>query len=185
MSAPDARTKFVVDEPRSSLSSQGFHQGFVLSTFWVSGGDAGAVNGTYVAAAGLDDTAAFTVRLFHDLEPNFHGSRGQGYGVSGFVTLRGFLTDGAFGAPAPPPNRTIEWLGDSITAGFGARGGELSATAPCQANQYTASAFYSYSREVRGGAASGESGANWPGSCDRRGAAHRQAALLAAQGLGG
>ena len=145
MSSPLARTKFVVDEPRSSLSSQGFSQGFVLSQFWVFAGS-GVANDTYMAAAGLDNSASFTVRLYHDLEPNYHGSQGQGYGADGYVTLLGFWTDGTFAAAPPPATRRIEWVGDSLTAGFGSRG----VVPPCQANQYTASAYFSYSREVRG-----------------------------------
>ena len=138
------RTKFICDEPSSTLAG-GDSNGFVLSEFWVDSVSCALANGTHYVAAGLDAATAYTVRLYHDLEPNFHGDASQGYGATGFVTFHGMYVD-SVGAvnPAPAVTRRIEWVGDSITAGFGSRG----AKPPCQPNQYTTSAYHSYSRMV-------------------------------------
>ena len=139
---PGSRAKFVIDYPwSSSAESNGAKDsdGFILGDgLWADTVAAGAANATTLYAAGLDPTKAYTIRLFNDLEPMFHGAAVYGAGNS---TLLGFATDGDF-APAPPQKRSLEWVGDSLTAGFGSRG----SAPPCAATQATSSNYHSYSR---------------------------------------
>ena len=46
--------------------------------------------------------------------------------------------------PAPAAPRSLEWVGDSLTAGFGSRG----VSPPCETSQFSSSYYYSYSRYV-------------------------------------
>lgn len=55
----------------------------------------------------------------------------------GEVTFYGFETDGTLLPASPPPDRRIEFIGDSITAGFGNEGrGPLCSFVPDQENEY-------------------------------------------------
>jgi len=139
---PGSRSKFVVDEPWSSAAEAGGAKdadGFVLGDLmWADAATAGANGTTTLYAAGLDPAKQYELRLFHDLEPMFHGA--QCYGA-GNATFLGFASDGVFAA-ARAKSRTLEWVGDSLTAGFGSRG----ATPPCAATQFTSSNYHSYSR---------------------------------------
>jgi len=137
-----SRSKFVIDEPWSSARESGGAKdtdGFVLGDgLWADGATAAADGTTTLYVAGLDHGTTYTIRVFHDLEPLFHGAVAYG---PGNATLLGFATDGAFAA-APALPRRLEWVGDSLTAGFGSRG----AAPPCGATQITSSNFHSYSR---------------------------------------
>jgi GDSL-like Lipase/Acylhydrolase family len=79
---------------------------------------------------------SFTVRLFNDLEPAFIGR-------SGNVNLLGFEVDGQVLAPGPMQPHSLEFVGDSITAGFGSVG-----KGPCNASDATSSHYNSWSRYV-------------------------------------
>jgi GDSL-like Lipase/Acylhydrolase family len=137
-----SRSKFVIDEPWStSAESNGAKDsdGFVLGDLmWADAATAGANGTTTLYAAGLDPSKQYELRLFHDLEPMFHGAECYGPGNATFI---GFASDGAFSA-ARKKTRLLEWVGDSLTAGFGSRG----STPPCAATQYSSSNFHSYSR---------------------------------------
>jgi len=141
--SPGARTRFVADEPASSLSASGLSNGFVLGSFWVDAVAGAMSNDTYYAASGLDAGANYTVRLFNDLEPLFHGMDGEGYGPGNF-TFRGVFLDGLAVAAPSVPSRRIEWVGDSLTAGFGSRG----VSPPCQTNSFSSSNYFSYTRYI-------------------------------------
>lgn len=85
-----------------------------VNSFWI-GGDSGAVNNdTFVFAFNL--VGSHHVRLVSVLEPAFEGAA-----VGQFFTFAGFVTDGVPLAPLPR-TRNIELIGDSISAGYGARG---------------------------------------------------------------
>jgi sialidase-1 len=66
--------------------------------------------------SGLDPSGGpHTFRLRHATEARWDGCLNLTTGV----TLTGVWTDGVPVAPGPAPSRRIEWVGDSITAGFG------------------------------------------------------------------
>ena len=149
--APDARaarTKLITDIVHSSLEAEhNFSQGFAASELWVDGVAGAYSNDTYVVAEGLESGESYTVRIFNAPEPLFHGTNANGstggYGAGTF-TFFGLLLDGVVLAPAPRAPRSLEWVGDSLTAGFGSRG----VRPPCETSQLSSSNYYSYSRYV-------------------------------------
>jgi lysophospholipase L1-like esterase len=74
--------------------------------------------------ARADGSSQLTLTLRNEVEPTFIGSD-TGHNL----TVNGFMTDGVFVASPSLPTRRIEIIGDSITAGMGAR-----FTGPCNAN---------------------------------------------------
>lgn len=82
------------------------------------------VGGAVLAAAGN-----VTVSLLHTQEPHFIES-----GPSSNITVLGFATDGLFSTGGPPRlPRRLEFIGDSITAGYGA----AAVVVPCEASIFT------------------------------------------------
>ena len=156
-----ARTKLVVDEPHSpSLEARNLSQGFSVSEFFVDE-VAGAMGGdVYYAASGLDANQSYTIRISNALEPLFHGNSGQGYG-NGTMSFFGVYIDAGGAALAPPPRRqrSLEWVGDSLTAGFGSRG----VRPPCEVSQITSSAHYSYSHILGDALGANTSIISWSG----------------------
>jgi hypothetical protein len=144
----ETRTKLVTIETNSSEVINGVKasNNYVISIQYVDVITGPAVNNTYYVATGLDNTQTYIIRVFNDLEPQFHGLVGQGYG-QGLTTFVGFLIDGELMTPAPRPTRRLEWVGDSLTAGFGSMG-TSGPSIPCPANQYTTSNYFSYSRII-------------------------------------
>lgn len=144
--ASTGRTRFIVDEPASTFSAKNYSNGFIVGTFWVDGIAGNLSNNVYYAASGLDVDITYTIRVFNDLEPTFHGTEGgPGYGTGNF-TFQGFYIDGQALAAPQPLARSLEWIGDSLTAGFGAHG----VHPPCETNQVTSTNYYSYARMVCG-----------------------------------
>jgi len=142
--ASTGRTRFIVDEPASSFSAKNYSNGFIVGTFWVDGIAGNLSNNVYYAASGLDADITYTIRVFNDLEPTFHGTEGgPGYGTGNF-TFQGFYIDGVALAAPQPLARSLEWVGDSLTAGFGAHG----VHPPCETNQVTSTNYNSYARMV-------------------------------------
>ena len=96
---------------------------FEISRVWVGPGLAAAADNSYVVAAALSPTTAYTLRVTHDL------SAGQikTYATGVPLNLYGFIIDdGAEVLPAAagglPFARSLEFVGDSITVGAGAEG---------------------------------------------------------------
>lgn len=141
-----SRTKIVCDiVASSSLALKNDSQGFSSSEFFVDSVSDELSNSTYYAAVGLDSTETYTIRVFNALEPLFHGLDGPGYNI-GVTTFEGVSIEASgFALPAPPPPaRRLEWVGDSLTAGFGSRGEHP----PCETSQLSSSAYYSYTRYI-------------------------------------
>ena len=81
----------------------------------------------YPLAEGLPD-AVHDVAIYRRTEPKL-----------GETTFLGFETTGTLLPPAPPPERRIEIIGDSISAGYGNEGPNATCTFnPAEENQYLA-----------------------------------------------
>lgn len=79
----------------------------------------------YTLSRGQGAGEAVTIRLANEIEPCF-----TGVDPTHNFTIVSFTTDGVFvPSPAPPTPRRFEFIGDSITAGMGAR-----FAGPCGAN---------------------------------------------------
>lgn len=79
----------------------------------------------YPLAEGLPD-GVHDVAIYRRTEPKL-----------GETTFLGFTTSGTLLPPAPPPDRRIELIGDSITAGYGNEGPNATCTFnPAEENQY-------------------------------------------------
>ena len=139
-----ARTKLITDVVGSSLAAEkNFSQGFSASELWVDSVAGAMSNNTYVVAEGLDTEEWYTLRLFNALEPLFHGGGGgPGYGPGVFTFFGVWLDGGLLPPPPAPTQRSLEWVGDSLTAGFGSRGERP----PCETSQLSSSNYYSYTR---------------------------------------
>jgi hypothetical protein len=116
-----AHTKFRVD-----VSSTTSHASPPPPAYFI----ANASNGDdYVLAAGLDPAANYTVAVYNTQEPTYiHRiwDGGAAAPTADTPTLVQVATDGAFGPPPAASTRTLLFVGDSITSGFGAGG-----DAPC------------------------------------------------------
>jgi len=102
------------------------------STTWVT--PTGSSNIT--VAAELATNANYTVRVFNTLEPAYEGGS-QGGGV----TFSGFMMNGEALPATPPISRRIQFVGDSITAGYGSI-----AQGPCTAETLQCSNYYTWNR---------------------------------------
>ena len=89
--------------------------GWEVSSFYVGGGNGALTTNTFFIAYDLYQVRH--IRLIQSLEPAFAGAN-----QDAFFTFVGFLTDGVAAAPAPRRTRSIELVGDSISAGYGSRG---------------------------------------------------------------
>lgn len=89
--------------------------GWEVTQQYVGGGNPAVVN-TNEFLVGYDLYGTRHIRVTSSLEPAFEGANENAY-----FTFLGFKTDGV---PLPPTPRTrkIELVGDSISAGYGARG---------------------------------------------------------------
>lgn len=88
-------------------------------------------------AAGLP-SGSWTIRLFNDIEPSAEGT----YGNVG-IRFQGFNVAGTVLPAGPFSSRKIEWVGDSITVGYGSIG-----VGPCQASDVTSSNWNAYDRMI-------------------------------------
>ena len=88
--------------------------GFEVTSFYVGGGNGALTTNTFFIAYDLYQVRH--IRLIQSLEPAFASAN-----KDAFFTFVGFLTDGVAVAPTPR-SRSIELVGDSISAGYGARG---------------------------------------------------------------
>lgn len=88
-------------------------------------------------AAGLP-SGSWTIRLFNDIEPSAEGT----YGNVG-IRFQGFSVAGTVLPAGPFSSRRIEWVGDSITVGYGSIG-----VGPCQASDVTSSNWNTYDRMI-------------------------------------
>jgi lysophospholipase L1-like esterase len=96
--------------------------GYDVATLFV----APATYTSYLLAAGLANNQQHHLNLYNLIEPADENSYG------GPLTIVGFATDGT-GVPAPAPlSRSMQFIGDSITVGFGAAG-----VGPCTADILT------------------------------------------------
>jgi len=84
----------------------------------------------------------WNIRVFNNLEPAFCNESPEQY-----LHFVGFITDGQAATPSPPRSRRIEIVGDSITAGFGARGFS-NPPFPCQVNMITSGNYYTYNHFI-------------------------------------
>jgi hypothetical protein len=88
--------------------------GWETTSFYVGGGNGALTTNTFFIAYDLYQVRH--IRLIQSLEPAFASAN-----KDAFFTFVGFLTDGVAVAPTPR-SRSIELVGDSISAGYGARG---------------------------------------------------------------
>lgn len=90
----------------------------------------GQTNYTLVQGPGLGNLpSTFQVTVVNEIEPAFIG---EGPADNTLLVMEGFSTDGVLlAAPAASP-RKLEFIGDSITAGFGSN-----AISPCDASLWT------------------------------------------------
>ena len=109
--------------------------GWEVSSFFVGGGNAAVAGNDFLCADDLYQTRH--IRLIQILEPAFSGASPMGA-----FTFLGFTTDGT---PAPPTPRTrkIELVGDSISAGYGARG-KAGMPYGCPVDDLTSGNYYTY-----------------------------------------
>jgi len=92
----------------------------------------------FLAAAGLSGTTA--IRVISVLEPSFTGAD-----ATSMFTFIGFYTDGTAAPASPPRARRIELVGDSISAGYGARGSaDIAQEFGCPVNENTSGNKYTY-----------------------------------------
>lgn len=139
-----SRTKIVCDVP-SATGHVNFSQGFSNTELFVDEAGGSMSNYTYYTASGLDRTQNVTLRLFNELEPLFHGLDGDEYNTGVITFLGVFLEPAGTALPTVPAStRSLEWVGDSLTAGFGSRG----LSPPCEASQLSSSFYYSYSHYI-------------------------------------
>ena len=99
--------------------------GFNVATLFVNDGQTGP---DYLLGATLDATIPHTFEIYNLIEAAFQNS------LNFFqkLTLQSLTTDGTFVAPPPPLKRRLEFMGDSLTVGFGANG-----VKPCPGNILT------------------------------------------------
>jgi hypothetical protein len=92
-----------------------------VGSVWVN--EASQGDGLYLIASGLSGRAS-QIRVVSVLEPSFIGvrTRPRPDDPMTLLTLYGFVTDGVAKAAGPRRLRRIELVGDSISAGYGARG---------------------------------------------------------------
>lgn len=100
--------------------------GYDASELYVESGANVDNSGGYLLVTGVP-SGTHTFNVYNTLEPGYVDS-----GTHNGLTFVGFETDGAIAAPSPALSRSIEFLGDSITAGFGSTG-----TGPCPAGAIT------------------------------------------------
>ena len=108
--------------------------GWEVSSFYVGGGNGALTTNTFFIAYDLYQVRH--IRLIQSLEPAFSGANKDAY-----FTFVGFLTDGVAAAPAPR-TRSIELVGDSISAGYGSRG-YAGAPYGCPVDDNTSGNYYS------------------------------------------
>jgi hypothetical protein len=89
--------------------------GFDAGAFFASDSQTGD---DYLLAAGLDAGSVHSVEVYNLVEPAFSGSKNF-FMKRSLATL---TTDGEFGAPPAPLTRSLEFIGDSLTVGFGSNG---------------------------------------------------------------
>lgn len=90
----------------------------------------------YVLANDLDPDLSHTISVYNNAEPLFYYS-------AEVPTLVSVSSDGSFTNPPTSPKRRIQFVGDSITAGFGAGG-----SAPCNASIITDDHFVTYGAKI-------------------------------------
>lgn len=101
---------------------RGYINGYDATTVYISS-EYNAVG--YIIALGLP-SGINAIRVYNLLEPAFESVG------SGELTFVGFQTDGSAAPASPQLTRNIEFVGDSITVGFGSAG-----YGPCPASMYT------------------------------------------------
>ena len=109
--------------------------GWEVSSFYVGGGNGALTTNDFFIAYDLYDTRH--IRLIQSLEPAFAGAN-----AGAFFTFVGFTTDGTAAAPTPR-TRSIELVGDSISAGYGARG-HAGTPYGCPVDDNTSGNYYTY-----------------------------------------
>ena len=114
--------------------------GWEVTRFYVGGGNGAITENTFMCAYDLHDNNRH-VRLVQTLEPAFAGAN-----ANAAFTLLGFETDGTVAAPAPR-TRNIELVGDSISAGYGARG-YAGAPNGCPVDDNTSGNKYTYNWQL-------------------------------------
>ena len=93
-------------------------------SFWLYASD--AMPHSIILGSGLDPALVHTLTVRLAVE-----ARWAGCGANDTLELAGVLTDGTPSAPLPSGLHRIEWLGDSITAGFGAAPDLSNPKTPC------------------------------------------------------
>lgn len=106
-----------------------------MSSFYVGGGNGALTTNDFFIAYDLYDTRH--IRLIQTLEPAFAGAN-----PNAFFTFLGFTTDGTV-APPTPRTRSIELVGDSISAGYGSRG-HAGTPFGCPVDDNTSGNYYTY-----------------------------------------
>jgi len=109
--------------------------GWEVSSFYVGGGNGAPTTNDFFIAYDLLDTRH--IRLIQTLEPGFAGAN-----PNAFFTFLGFTTDGTV-APPTPRTRSIELVGDSISAGYGSRG-HAGTPFGCPVDDNTSGNYYTY-----------------------------------------
>lgn len=109
--------------------------GWEVSSFYVGGGNGAPTTNDFFIAYDLFDTRH--IRLIQTLEPGFAGAN-----PNAFFTFLGFTTDGTV-APPTPRTRSIELVGDSISAGYGSRG-HAGTPFGCPVDDNTSGNYYTY-----------------------------------------
>jgi len=113
--------------------------GWLTTSIWVNSNNPGP----YAIAPPLGGGGTnWNIRVFNSLEPAFTNANPSNY--ANFV---GFITDGTAGGASPPRSRRIELIGDSISAGYGARG-FTNPPFPCQVNMITSGNYYTYNHFI-------------------------------------
>jgi lysophospholipase L1-like esterase len=112
--------------------------GWETSSFFVGGGNGAITTNTFMGSYDLDPGQSWTIRAISYLEPSFSGAN-----ENAALTFIGFVTDGTVAPAGPARSRRIELLGDSISAGYGARG-FVGAPGGCPVNDFTSGNIFTY-----------------------------------------
>ena len=113
--------------------------GWEVSSFYVGGGNGALTTNDFFIAYDLYDLRH--VRLIQTLEPQFAGAN-----PNAFFTFVGFTTDGVPAAPTPRA-RSIELVGDSISAGYGSRG-HAGTPYGCPVDDNTSGNYWTYNWQL-------------------------------------
>lgn len=111
--------------------------GWQTASLWVDAANPGPY---YVLLP--NDGPTWTVRAFNNLEPAFGGP-----GPNSYLRFRGIYTDGTPKAAGPSRSRRIEFVGDSISAGYGSRG-YVGAPDGCKVDVVTSGNYYTYNHQI-------------------------------------